>query len=59
MLKPGFLALLEDPFDAKPLDIIVFDILPASDGNGEGRVSLAKEVKDRNPLRHALQVISM
>ncbi|RZC93997.1 hypothetical protein C5167_016692 [Papaver somniferum] len=56
VLKPGFLALLGDPFDTKPLDIIVFDVLPASDGNGEGRVSLAKEIKDRNPLRHAFEV---
>lgn len=56
VLKPGFLALLEDPFDIQPLDIIVFDVLPASDGNGEGRVSLAKEVKERNPLRHAFVV---
>ncbi|XP_048135350.1 phospholipase D zeta 1 isoform X4 [Rhodamnia argentea] len=56
VLKPGFLALLGDPFDTKPLDIIVFDVLPASDGNGEGRVSLAKEVKESNPLRHAFRV---
>lgn len=56
VLKPGFLALLENPFDTKPLDIIVFDVLPASDGNGEGRVSLATEVKERNPLRHAFKV---
>ncbi|XP_052207226.1 phospholipase D zeta 1 isoform X2 [Diospyros lotus] len=56
VLKPGFLALLRDPFDSQPLDIIVFDILPASDGNGEGRVSLAKEVKERNPLRHSFRV---
>lgn len=56
MLKPGFLALLADPFDVKPHDIIVFDVLPASDGNGDGRVSLAKEIKDRNPLRHAFRV---
>ncbi|KAK9288199.1 hypothetical protein L1049_016648 [Liquidambar formosana] len=56
VLKPGFLAFLEDPLDTKPLDIIVFDVLPASDGNGEGRVSLAKEVKERNPLRHAFKV---
>lgn len=56
VLKPGFLALLGDPFDTKPLDIIVFDVLPASDGNGEGRVSLAAEVKERNPLRHAFKV---
>lgn len=56
MLKPGFLALLADPFDAKPLDIIVFDVLPASTGNDEGRVLLAKDVKERNPLRHAFMV---
>ncbi|GLT45720.1 hypothetical protein SLA2020_195320 [Shorea laevis] len=56
VLKPGFLALLGDPFDTKPLDIIVFDVLPPSDGNGEGRVSLAVEVKERNPLRHAFKV---
>lgn len=56
VLKPGFLALLEGPFDTKPLDIIVFDVLPASDGNGEGRVSLAKEIKERNPLRHSFKV---
>ncbi|KAL3508128.1 hypothetical protein ACH5RR_033510 [Cinchona calisaya] len=56
VLKPGFLAFLRDPFDAQPLDIIVFDVLPASDGNGDGRVSLAKEVKDHNPLRHYFRV---
>lgn len=56
VLKPGFLAFLKDPFDAQPMDIIVFDVLPASDGNGEGRVSLAKEVKDNNPLRHYFRV---
>ncbi|XP_075668797.1 phospholipase D zeta 1-like isoform X1 [Castanea sativa] len=55
VLKPGFLALLEDPFHTQPLDITVFDVLPASDGNGEGRVSLAKEIKERNPLRHAFK----
>ncbi|CAA0821421.1 Phospholipase D p1 [Striga hermonthica] len=56
VLKPGFLAFLKDPFEPKPLDIIVFDVLPASDGNGEGRVSLAKEVSDHNPLRHYFRV---
>ncbi|XAR48677.1 Phospholipase D [Bertholletia excelsa] len=56
VLKPGFLALLRDPFDTKPLDLIVFDVLPASDGNGEGRVALAKEIKERNPLRHSFKV---
>ncbi|CAI9119042.1 OLC1v1020696C1 [Oldenlandia corymbosa var. corymbosa] len=56
VLKPGFLAFLKDPFDSQPLDIIVFDVLPASDGNGDGRVSLAVEVKDGNPLRHYFRV---
>uniref|UniRef100_A0A3N7FFW4 Phospholipase n=1 Tax=Populus trichocarpa TaxID=3694 RepID=A0A3N7FFW4_POPTR len=56
VLKPGFLALLADPFDTKLLDIIVFDVLPASDGSGEGRVSLAAEIKERNPLRHGFKV---
>lgn len=56
VLKPGFLALLADPFDTQPLDIIVFDVLPASDGNGDGRLSLASEVKERNPLRHSFKV---
>ncbi|KAI7743009.1 hypothetical protein M8C21_032674, partial [Ambrosia artemisiifolia] len=54
VLKPGFLALLKDPFDSDPLDIIVFDVLSPSDGNGEGRVSLAKETNEHNPLRHSL-----
>jgi phospholipase D1/2 len=56
VLKPGFLALLEDPFDSKLLDIILFDVLPSSDGNGEGRVVLAKETKERNPLHTGFQV---
>ncbi|PIA61264.1 hypothetical protein AQUCO_00300651v1 [Aquilegia coerulea] len=56
VLKPGFLALLEDPLDTKLLDIIVFDVLPASDETGEGRVSLAKEMKERNPLRYAFKI---
>ena len=48
--------MLADPFDTQPLDIIVFDVLPASDGNGDGRVSLASEMKERNPLRHSFKV---
>ncbi|XP_047334526.1 phospholipase D zeta 1-like [Impatiens glandulifera] len=56
VLKPGFLALLKDPFDSRLLDIVVFDVLPSSDGNGEGRMSLAKETKERNPLRHSFKV---
>ncbi|KAL8100395.1 phospholipase D zeta 1 isoform X2 [Apium graveolens] len=56
VLKPGFLALLKDPFDTKPLDIIVFDVLPPSDGIGGARVPLAVEIKERNPLRHSFKV---
>lgn len=56
VLKPGFLALLADPSDTQPLDIIVFDVLPASDRNGDGRLSLASEMKERNPLRHSFKV---
>lgn len=56
VLKPGFLAFLGDPFDTKPLDIIVFDVLPTSDGNEEGRVLLAKETKEANPLRFGFTV---
>ncbi|CAK9166850.1 unnamed protein product [Ilex paraguariensis] len=56
VLKPGFLALLEDPFDVKLLDIIVFDLLPASNGDGKSLVSLADEIKERNPLRYAFKV---
>ncbi|KAJ7527416.1 hypothetical protein O6H91_16G053700 [Diphasiastrum complanatum] len=48
VLKPGFLAFLEDPFIAKPLDIIIFDVL--ADGSAEGHISLAKLSKERNPL---------
>lgn len=55
MLKPGFLAFLKDPFDPKPIDIVVFDVLPSSNG-GDDRVSLAKEVNDHNPLRHYFRV---
>ncbi|KAM7463111.1 hypothetical protein LguiA_031232 [Lonicera macranthoides] len=58
VLKPGFLAVLKDPFDTKPLDIVVFNVLPASDLDGEGRVSLAKEIKEPNPLRYSFKVSS-
>ncbi|KAL2468632.1 Phospholipase D p1 [Forsythia ovata] len=56
ILKPGFLAFLEDPFGTKLLDIIVFDILPASNAKGDEEAYLAKVLKERNPLRHAFQV---
>ncbi|KAM7469917.1 hypothetical protein LguiA_008100 [Lonicera macranthoides] len=58
VLKPGFLALLKDPFGTKLLDIIVFDLLPALNGNEKGGVYLANERKERNPLRYAFQVSS-
>jgi phospholipase D1/2 len=57
VLKPGFLAILGDPFDAKPLDIIVFDVLPPVDrGATEGLIALARLNKERNPLRFSFMV---
>nr|GMD05809.1 phospholipase D zeta 1-like isoform X1 [Ipomoea batatas] len=56
VLKPGFLALLINPFDTKLLDIFVFDALPFVNGKGEDRVNLAEEIKERNPLRYAFKV---
>ncbi|XP_052155891.1 phospholipase D zeta 1-like [Oryza glaberrima] len=58
VLKPGFLALLKDPFDPKLLDVLIFDALPHMDISGEGQISLAKEIKERNPLHFGLQVSS-
>lgn len=55
-MKPGFLAFLEDPLDTKLLDIIVFDVLTSSDENDEGHVALAKEKKEKNPLRNGFVV---
>ncbi|KAK6911613.1 Phospholipase D/Transphosphatidylase [Dillenia turbinata] len=55
VLKPGFLALLEDPFDTKLLDIIVFDVLPASTKKAE-LLFLATEIKEQNPLCYSLKV---
>lgn len=57
VLKPGFLALLADPFNPTPLDIIVFDVLPPSDrGATEGLIALARLNKERNPLRFSFVV---
>ncbi|PKA48394.1 Phospholipase D p1 [Apostasia shenzhenica] len=56
VLKPGFFALLKDPFNMNPLDVIVFDGLPPSDGNKEVQVLLARETKERNPLRFQFTV---
>ncbi|KAL3632230.1 Phospholipase D zeta 1 [Castilleja foliolosa] len=56
VLKPGFLAFLENHFETKLLDIIVFDILDTSNAKGDNEVHLAKVLKERNPLRHAFQV---
>jgi phospholipase D1/2 len=51
------LALLEDPFDPKLLDVIIFDALPHMDVTGEGQIALAKEIKERNPLHFGFQVL--
>lgn len=56
VLKPGFLALLEDPFGTKLLDIIIFNVLPISNKDGEGCAFIANELKDHNPLRYAFSV---
>ncbi|XP_069144852.1 phospholipase D zeta 1 isoform X2 [Solanum lycopersicum] len=56
VLKPGYLALLNNPFDAKLLDIIVFDVLPTSNVKGENAVCLAAEIRERNPLQYAFKV---
>ncbi|KAG2402358.1 Phospholipase D zeta 1 [Vigna angularis] len=58
VLKPGFLVLLDDPFSNKPLDIIIFDILPSSDGAGGTKAYLADPIKGRNPLRYSFKVTS-
>ncbi|KAG8649640.1 hypothetical protein MANES_08G114700v8 [Manihot esculenta] len=58
VLKPGFLALLEDPFDTELLDIIVFDVLPISNGNRGSLVYLANQIKEHNPLRYSFNVSS-
>lgn len=56
VLKPGFLALLEDPFDTELLDIIVFNVLPTSNENACSQIYLANQIKERNPLRYTLRV---
>ncbi|XAR49167.1 Phospholipase D [Bertholletia excelsa] len=56
VLKPGFLALLEDPFDNNLLDIIIFNVLPTSGKDGKDKVYLADEIKERNPLRYTFKV---
>ncbi|KAJ7973311.1 Phospholipase [Quillaja saponaria] len=56
VLKPGFLAILDDPFDTSLLDIIVFHVLPTSNGNGGSESYLSYQIKGRNPLRYAFMV---
>lgn len=56
VLRPGFLALLDDPFDTKLLDIVIFKILPISSGKDDSRVNLAYQIKERNPLRYTFKV---
>ncbi|KHN20260.1 Phospholipase D p1 [Glycine soja] len=57
VLKPGFLAFLDDPFNNKPLDIMIFDILPYSNGDGGTKIFLADPVKERNPLRYTFKSV--
>lgn len=56
VLKPGFLALLDDPFDTELLDIIIFNALPPSNGNGGSENYLASQIKERNPIRYTFRV---
>lgn len=62
VLKPGFLAFLEDPLDTEPLDILVFDVLAVSRGKensdtkGSSQLSLADQTKERNPLYYGFKV---
>ncbi|KAI4349929.1 hypothetical protein L6164_010470 [Bauhinia variegata] len=56
VLKPGFLVLLDDPLDNKPLDVIVFDVLPSSNGNKGYQVSLASHLKEGHPLHYTFEV---
>lgn len=58
VLKPGFLALLKDPLDSRPLDIIIFHVVLASDGEEKKRRYLAEEIKKRNPLHYAFKISS-
>ncbi|KAM7272332.1 hypothetical protein ACFE04_026995 [Oxalis oulophora] len=55
VLKPGFLALLEDPFDTKPLDVIVFDVQQIPKNKGS-HIYLASPIKEHNPLRDSFNV---
>ncbi|KAJ1385581.1 Pleckstrin-like proteiny domain [Sesbania bispinosa] len=58
VLKPGFLALLDDPINNKLLDIIMFDVLPFSTGNEGTKIHLAEPIKEHNPLRYTFKVSS-
>uniref|UniRef100_A0A7N1A048 Uncharacterized protein n=1 Tax=Kalanchoe fedtschenkoi TaxID=63787 RepID=A0A7N1A048_KALFE len=55
VLKPGFLAFLEDPFDTELLDIISFDVLP-SDKTGKCEVALADETPEHNSSYYSFKV---
>ncbi|KAF8015958.1 hypothetical protein BT93_H1492 [Corymbia citriodora subsp. variegata] len=62
VLKPGFLAFLEDPLETEPLDILIFDVLPVSQGKessdtkGSPGLSLTDQTKERNPLYYGFKV---
>ncbi|RZC80705.1 hypothetical protein C5167_043282 [Papaver somniferum] len=56
VLKPGFLALLEDPFDTQLLDIVLFDVLPTSNEKGESHVSLVKESVESSLLHYSFLI---
>ncbi|CAM8888686.1 unnamed protein product [Rhodiola kirilowii] len=56
VLKPGFLAFLEDPFDAELLDIISFDVLPM-EKSGKCKVAIADETQELKSLYYSFKVI--
>jgi hypothetical protein len=51
--------LLQDPFDRKLLDIVIFDVSLYTDRNGEHQhqITLAKEIKERNPLHFGFEAL--
>lgn len=48
--------MLEDPFDGRLLDIIIFDVLPGSKGEEKDQAYLAEEIEKQNPLHYAFKV---
>lgn len=58
VLKLGFLAFFEHPFDSEPFDIIIFDLLPSLEEKESYQTHLAYQMKEQNPLYYAFKVVS-